>query len=164
MGPSRWTSIRSRCSPGSARPYRRRGFTQSNHFRGPHRLRRMLSVRYAGVLASASKLRPRILPEPPKEEGAIESANEEVESPPQRCRYRPWAELMMRTFAVDVLCCPRCSGRLRLVALMTEHEQICRYLRALGESTEAPERSPARGPPFWASRALRRRTGDVDAA
>lgn len=70
----------------------------------------------------------------------------------------------MRTFAVDVLCCPRCSGRLRLVALMTEAKEIRRYLHALGETTEAPARSPARGPPYWSSRALRRRVGDVDAA
>lgn len=34
----------------------------------------------------------------------------------------------MRTFSVDVLCCPRCSGRLELVALMTEpKKQIRRY-------------------------------------
>ena len=71
---------------------------------------------------------------------------------------------MMRTFAVDVLCCPRCSGRLRLVALMTEPKEIRRYLHALGEATEAPERGLARGPPYWRSSALRRRAGDVDAA
>jgi len=41
--------------------------------------------------------------------------------------YRPWAELMMRTFSVDVLCCPRCSGRLRLVALMTEPKELRSY-------------------------------------
>ena len=70
----------------------------------------------------------------------------------------------MRTFAVDVLCCPRCSGRLRLVALMTEPKEIRHYLRAVGEPTEGPDRSPARGPPYWRSRALRRRAGDVDAA
>jgi hypothetical protein len=47
---------------------------------------------------------------------------------------------------------------------MTEPREIRRYLRALGEPTDAPQRSPARGPPFWASRALRRRAGEVDAA
>ncbi len=120
---------------------------------------RFHTVRYVGVLASASKLRPRILPESPS--AVVES----VEQPhPHRCGYRPWAELMMRTFAVDVLCCPRCNGRLRLVALMTEPKEIRRYLRALGEPTEAPTRSPARGPPYWRSRALRRRLGEVDAA
>ena len=126
---------------------------------------RFHTVRYAGVLASASKLRPRILPEPPAERLApatVVDVNKEAEH--RRCRYRPWAELMMRTFAVDVLCCPRCSGRLRLVALMTEPKEIRRYLRALGEPTDAPARSPARGPPYWSSRALRRRDGDVDAA
>jgi hypothetical protein len=134
---------------------------------------RFHTVRYVGVLASASKLRPRILPEPPKEAGVARppkeagvalDANEEAEPRPRRCRYRPWAELMMRTFAMDVLCCPRCLGRLRLVALMTETKEIRRYLHALGEPTEAPARSPARGPPYWSSRALRRRAGDVDAA
>jgi hypothetical protein len=29
----------------------------------------------------------------------------------------------MRTFGVDLLCYPRCSGRLRLVALMTEPKE-----------------------------------------
>jgi hypothetical protein len=55
-------------------------------------------------------------------------------------------------------------GQLRLVALMTEPKEIRRYLCAIGEPTEAPARSPARGPPYWSSRALRRRAGDVDAA
>lgn len=29
-----------------------------------------------------------------------------------------WADLMRRAFEVDVLACPRCGGRLRLVALL----------------------------------------------
>jgi len=70
----------------------------------------------------------------------------------------------MRTFALDVLCCPRCAGRLQLVALMKEPKEISRYLQALGESTSGPERTPSRGPPYWSSRVLRRRAGDVDAA
>jgi hypothetical protein len=45
---------------------------------------------------------------------------------------------------------------MRLLARVTEAKSITRYLRALGESTEMPVRSPARGPPFWQSRALRR--------
>ena len=34
-----------------------------------------------------------------------------------------WAELMRRTFGFDVLACPRCGGRLRLVALI-EHASV----------------------------------------
>ena len=131
---------------------------------------RFHTVRYAGVLASASKLRPRILPEPPEREDdacpvrAASDADSREPSPRQGCRYRPWAELLKRTFAVDVLCCPRCAGRLRFVALMTVPSEIARYLRALAEPTDAPARAAPRGPPYWASRALRRRAGDLDAA
>lgn len=127
---------------------------------------RFHTTRYAGVLASASKLRSRILPKLDEVPSAAESSAPDQGPEPvaRRCRYRPWAELMMRTFDLDVLCCPRCSGRLRLVALMTEPKELRRYLRVLGEATEAPERSAARGPPYWSSRALRRRAGDVDAA
>jgi hypothetical protein len=111
---------------------------------------RFHTVRYAGVLASASKLRPRIVPEPPNEdlgEGG-QGTEDDDECGRRGCRYWAWAELMKRTFSLDVLCCPRCSGRLRLVALMTEPKEVRRYLRAIGELTDVPERSPARGPPY----------------
>ena len=39
-----------------------------------------------------------------------------------------WAELMRRTFGVDVLACPRCGGRLRLVALIERALMIQRIL------------------------------------
>jgi len=47
-----------------------------------------------------------------------------------------WAELMRRTFGVDVLACPRCGGRLRLVALIYQASVVQR-----------PEPRPARAPP-----------------
>jgi hypothetical protein len=34
--------------------------------------------------------------------------------------YRPWAELLRRTFTVDVETCPRCGGRMRLLAVITD--------------------------------------------
>ena len=62
---------------------------------------RLHSVSYAGVLAAASPLRPKIAPKPSTEEPAAASAE------PDRTRpaggYRPWAEFLARTFAVDVL-------------------------------------------------------------
>lgn len=39
------------------------------------------------------------------EAGAVEDPNEEAVPRSRRCRYRPWAELMMRTFGIDVLYC-----------------------------------------------------------
>jgi hypothetical protein len=71
--------------------------------------------------------------------------------------------MLKRTFALDVLECPRCQGRMRLLAMVTEPASIARYLAATGEATEVPRRSPGRGPPYWKSQALRQRVlGDED--
>ena len=81
---------------------------------------------------------------------------------PKRGGYRPWAELLRRTFGIDVLECPTCKGRMKLVAMVTEPASIQRFLAALGEATEVPARSPSRGPPYWKSRVLRRKAlGEV---
>ena len=119
---------------------------------------RFHTVRYAGVLGSASKLRPRLAP---KREAAalapcVEDVAEVPDVPRRRSPYRPWAELLRRTFGFDVLSCPRCEGRMRLLAMVTESKSVARYLRALGEPTDAPPQAPARGPPYWKSRVLRR--------
>jgi hypothetical protein len=45
-----------------------------------------------------------------------------------------------------------------VVALVTERENIARYLRhSHGEPVDPPPLSPARGPPYYQSRVLRRR-------
>jgi hypothetical protein len=59
-----------------------------------------------------------------------------------------WAELMRRTFGLDVLACSRCGGRLRLVALIDQASVVQRILRHLGLPTELPEPRPARAPPW----------------
>jgi hypothetical protein len=59
-----------------------------------------------------------------------------------------WAELMRRTFGIDVLACPRCGGRLRLIALVEEAAVIDRILRHLGLPTAIPTPRPARAPPL----------------
>ncbi len=59
---------------------------------------RFHTVRYADVLASASKLRPKIVRRPPDPA----TATEQDDDKPKRSRYWPWAELMARTFALDV--------------------------------------------------------------
>ena len=44
------------------------------------------------------------------------------EHPPLASRPRSWAwaDLMRRAFDVDVLACPRCGGRMRLIALIAD--------------------------------------------
>ena len=113
---------------------------------------RLHTVRYAGVLAPASKLRARLVPKPPQAPAHDTSPAPE----PGGSRYRPWAELLKRCFGIDVLECPTCKGRMKLLAMVTEPNSIRRLLRHLGEPTEPPAREPARGPPYWKSRVLRR--------
>jgi len=87
------------------------------------------TVRYAGVLASASPWRSRIAPEPPPETG-------EPETPRRAGGYRPWAELLARTFRGG---CPRLSqvrGAHELLAMVTDPASIARYLAAVGEGTK----------------------------
>ena len=68
---------------------------------------------------------------------------------------RRWADLMRRAFDIDVLACPRCGGRLRLLALLEAGTVTARILRHLGLPTEVPPARPARAPPlpsddaFW---------------
>jgi hypothetical protein len=48
-----------------------------------------------------------------------------------------------------VLACPRCDGRLRLVALIEQAAVIERILRHLGLPDTVPAPSPARAPPAY---------------
>jgi hypothetical protein len=71
-------------------------------------------------------------------------------------RYRPWVELLKRTFSIEVETCPRCGGRMRLLAVINDLASGARFLRHRGEPTEPPKRAPARDPPYWQSKIVRR--------
>ena len=135
-------------------------------------------MRYAGVLSAASKLRPLVVPPPPEPPvgmadgpacaiGAPTHVPIEPRKPKpatHRSGYRPWAELLKRSFALDVQTCNRCGARAKFIALVTKPASIERFLRHLGEPTEVPALSPARGPPFWRSRTLRRKAAGTTPA
>jgi hypothetical protein len=57
-----------------------------------------------------------------------------------------WASLLRRSFEVDVLQCPRCQGRLRVLAVITEREPVERILARLGVPTDPPPLVRARDP------------------
>ena len=59
-----------------------------------------------------------------------------------------WAQLMQWTFGFDVLQCPRCGGRLRLLAVIDQGAIARRILGHLGLPTEVPSPWPARAPPL----------------
>ncbi len=60
---------------------------------------------YEGGLASASPWRSRIAPKPPDASPATQP-----ETPKGAGGYRGWAQLLARTFGVEVLACPKCQG------------------------------------------------------
>jgi hypothetical protein len=101
----------------------------------------------AGPAAAPPALAPR-KPDQPEPTGTswILTA---PDGPPGRSapRYRiPWAELLQRVFAVDVLECPRCAGRLELIAFIAAPDVARRILDHLGLAAQAPPLAPARPP------------------
>jgi hypothetical protein len=69
-----------------------------------------------------------------------------------RPRYWTWAALMHRAFALDVLACSHCGGRLRLIATLHDPIMIRQLLGHLGMTRAGPSPGPA--PPERDDRAL----------
>jgi hypothetical protein len=61
-----------------------------------------------------------------------------------RERYRlSWSSLLRRVFALDVLDCPRCHDRLRLIAFISQPDVAKKILDHLGFDSRGPPLSPA---------------------
>jgi len=58
-------------------------------------------------------------------------------------RYWTWAALMHRAFALDVLACARCGGRLRLIATLHDPVVIRKLLAHLGVAHSGQSPGPA---------------------
>jgi hypothetical protein len=107
-------------------------------------------VRYSGVLAPAAKWRSAIVPGYGASEDSEVRQAESVSTPEpnaERSRRRRnylWSELMKRVFAIDVLACPVCPGRLRLIALIHPPETTRKILDCLGLPSRPPPIAPAR--------------------
>ncbi|MEO8602899.1 MAG: ATP-dependent helicase HrpA [bacterium] len=55
-----------------------------------------------------------------------------------RPRHVAWDELLRRTFALDVLACLDCGGRLRPLATIADSRLIARILAHLGLPVDPP--------------------------
>ena len=55
--------------------------------------------------------------------------------------------MMRRVFAHEVLTCPKCGGKRRVLAATTQPEAIRKILTHLGLDAEMPIIAPARAPP-----------------
>jgi hypothetical protein len=115
-------------------------------------------VVYNGVFAANAKWRPRVVDYLRNDDGCggnddlpAESEPEpEPEPEPECTRARPnysWSDLMRRAFDVDVLDCPECHQRMKLVAVILCPSTARSILAHLGRSTNIPKPQPARAPP-----------------
>ncbi|MEK6608519.1 MAG: transposase [Myxococcota bacterium] len=116
---------------------------------------------FYGVFASASRLRPRIVPEPPDAAApdatpdSLDAApaftppprDDRDDSPAARKSRIAWAALLARVFDIDALACPHCGGRMKVVALITKPDAVRAILTHLGFEADAPRAYPPRAPP-----------------
>ena len=129
---------------------------------------------YHGVLAARAAWRSAIVPRPVSADGGVACSHAATKTAERqsaaardaegrRVRGRLWADLMQRTFGIDVLACARCGGRLRLIALIEQAAVIERLLRHLGLPETVPTPSPARAPPVPIRRHANHSRYDPDA-
>jgi hypothetical protein len=119
-------------------------------------------VRFHGILAPAASRRAEVVPQPgepevpapaaPAPSGDSEGPAPGPEraprpGPPGRPRRLPWAELMRRVFAVDVLECPACGGPMRILAAIHDPDTVRAILESMGLPSRAPPNLPPRPDP-----------------
>jgi hypothetical protein len=86
----------------------------------------------------------------PSELGRSATSDEPRELDPSglpRLGHLPWAVLLKRVFLVDVLECPKCQGRMTILAAVTPPASVRRVLDHLGLPSEAPRLRAAPPPP-----------------
>jgi hypothetical protein len=92
-------------------------------------------VRYYGLYANAHRGKVRKASRVPVALGLIE------EDPPPR-PSRGWAEMIRKVYEVEPMICPRCGGRMKVVAFLTEYAVVDRIIRHLGLTFVAEKPPP----------------------
>jgi hypothetical protein len=112
-------------------------------------------VRYHGVLAPAARYRSQVVPSAPASDPVAEEPADDaaasagsVPTAVVRSRNYSWAELMHRVFEIDVLECPECRGRMRILAAIHPPHATRAILECLGLSSRAPPVLAAAGTSF----------------
>ena len=120
-------------------------------------------LRYYGVLANLHHLRARIVPAAaatPELQLVLDltAAANDIRSPTDaspRPRRLGWAKLLARVFAVDVRVCRKCGGRMRVLEVVSDPDDIARELHGARAPPPRPRPDPA---PWKAFSTLLRRS------
>ena len=110
-------------------------------------------LRYHGVLAGHSRDRAEVVPQDaPNENTEDETTGDAqhllfepappIEPPPPPSRH-PWAWLLRRVFAVDIMTCPQCQGAMRVKSIATEASEIQAILGIASRARPPPPSAPA---------------------
>src|SRR5207249_63301 len=68
-------------------------------------------------------------------------------NPPEKPRDWKWADLIRRVFDLDVLACPRCGGRMSVIATIEAADVLRKILGHLGLPIDPPAPLSALPPP-----------------
>jgi hypothetical protein len=90
---------------------------------------------YHGLLAPRAEWRSTIVPPPAPDDARADAG---ARAP----RRWPWAQLLPRVFAIELLVCDRCGGPRRILGAVTEPHAVRRLLAALGLAAEPPPGRP----------------------
>jgi len=93
-------------------------------------------LRYHGVLAPNSKLRDKITP-----------TKQTKKTTKQRSKNYSWSNLLKRVFDIDVLTCPKCGSKMKLISTLIDGTVLKPFLKCLNEPQEPPTPYGARAPP-----------------
>ena len=93
----------------------------------------MNMIRYHGVFAPNFKSRSKIVPAKKKQtaQAAKNTINTKIKS--ERLR---WAEMLKKTFEIDVTICPKCNGRLEQIAVIKCRKAAMAILNSLNQLTQ----------------------------
>jgi hypothetical protein len=86
------------------------------------------------------------LPKAPAGSSSSDALSPEVAPIPKTIRPRrlPWAELLKRTFRIDLTQCAKCQGLLIIIAFITDPAIVSKILAHLHLPTEIPSTEPSR--------------------
>ena len=109
---------------------------------------RLHLIRFHGVLAPHARLRAQIVSSLPL--SVPESCAHHAPAAHAEASARmSWACLLKRVFDIDIERCPRCGGRLKIIAAIVDPQVIVQILTHLGLPARAPPRSAARPLPLF---------------
>ena len=90
---------------------------------------------------------PEAIPSAPLTETPARTTEKPRRAKTARIYRVPWADLLKKAFAIDVLACPECTGRMQVIAFIAQARVAKRILDHLGLDSTGPPVARAAPPP-----------------